>query len=305
MSAENDSQWEQLWLPLWPLASDDLRRGIYRESRADALQRRYIEANPKALSNLLVVDIDHSDARLRVQWERQGWYPNALVENPSNGHAHAVWALQEPITRTSYAKRKPLAFAAAVTEGLRRSVDGDKGYSGLMTKNPDHAAWDAHWMTDRLYSLRELQERLEDIGSMPPPSWKRTRRRNPVGLGRNCDIFESARTWAYRLARQIRQRHEHATDEDSRDLLAGIAEHVTELNISYTEPLPNSETRSISKSIHGWITTHFDGWIDSRLVSTATFSTIQSARGHKSGQSRRTAHSKANRQTILEALNDE
>src|SRR5690606_3036215 len=132
-----------------------------------------------------------------------------------------------------------------------------------MTKNPQHGAWDAHWMTDRLYSLRELQERLEDIGSMPPPSWKRTRRKRPVGLGRNCDIFESARTWAYRLARQIRQRHERATAEDSRDLLAGISEHVTELNLSYAEPLPASETRSISASIHRWITTRFDGWTDS------------------------------------------
>ncbi|MBK4142144.1 hypothetical protein GWO54_06250 [Corynebacterium macginleyi] len=29
--------------------------------------------------------------------------------------------------------------------GLRRSVDGDKGYSGLMTKNPEHIAWNSHW----------------------------------------------------------------------------------------------------------------------------------------------------------------
>ena len=36
---------------------------------------------------------------------------------------------------------------------------------------------------------------------MPPPSWKRTRRKNPVGLGRNCALFESARTWAYREIR--------------------------------------------------------------------------------------------------------
>jgi len=29
--------WEQQWLPLWPLASDDLRQGIYRMSRDSAL----------------------------------------------------------------------------------------------------------------------------------------------------------------------------------------------------------------------------------------------------------------------------
>ena len=41
-------EWEQLWLPLRPLASDDLRAGIYRQSRPSALTRRYIEANAAA-----------------------------------------------------------------------------------------------------------------------------------------------------------------------------------------------------------------------------------------------------------------
>src|SRR5699024_12725549 len=36
---------------------------------------------------------------------------------------------------------------------------------------------------------------------MPPPSWRRTRRKTPVGLGCNCAIFETARTWAYRELR--------------------------------------------------------------------------------------------------------
>ena len=121
----------------------------------------------------------------------------AVVENPSNGHAHAVWALSAPFARTEYAKRKPLAYAAAVTEGLRRSVDGDKGYSGLITKNPEHTAWDSHWITDKLYSLDELSFWLEETGFMPPESWKKTRRKSLIGLGRNCALFESARTWAY------------------------------------------------------------------------------------------------------------
>lgn len=80
-------EWEQLWLPVRPLASDDLRAGIYRQSRPSALTRRYIEANPHALSNLLVVDIDHEDAALRACWDRATWWPNLVVENPVNGHA--------------------------------------------------------------------------------------------------------------------------------------------------------------------------------------------------------------------------
>lgn len=276
--------WEQCWLPLWPLASDDLRTGIYREARTTAMRRRYVETNPAALSNLLVVDIDHEDALMRAIWEkaadhgREGWLPNAVVENPTNGHAHAVWALQEPVTRTEYARRKPLAFAAAVTEGLRRATDADKGYSGLITKNPLHDSWDASWWTDELYSLDYLAERLADIECMPPASWKRTKRRNVTGLGRNCSIFESARTWAYRAVRN------HFGDPQG--FREAVYTHVLELNAEFPEPLPSSEVRAIAKSISGWIINHSRMWADGPAVYEATFSTIQAARGRKSAEKR-------------------
>ena len=295
--ADTTTRWEQLWLPIWPLASDDLKAGIYRGSRQNALQRRYIEANPQAVSNLLVVDIDHEDALLRSIWDREGWRPNAVVENPANGHAHAVWALKEPITRTEYARRKPLAYAAAITEGLRRSVDGDKSYSGLMTKNPEHDHWNATWWSNELYTLPQLDEHLTSHNLMPPASWRRTRRKNPVGLGRNCTIFETARTWAYRAARQIRLRHEHPTPEDSTLLYDVISSHVHELNTEFSEPLPAREAQQIATSIHKWITTKFYGWTDSRTVNQATFSAIQSARSRK-----RTSKNKV---LIEAAINDD
>lgn len=290
-TAERTRQWDQMWLPLWPLASDNLLTGVYRQARGDAMRRRYLEANPQALSNLLVVDIDHEDAAMRTLWHRQAWWPNAVVENPSNGHAHAVWALSEPITRTEYGRRKPLAYAAAITEGLRRSVDGDAGYSGLMTKNPSHDDWDALWCNgDRLYSLDELAGHLTEAGHMPPTSWKRTKRRNTVGLGRNCSIFETARTWAYR---EIRNHW-----FDSTGLHAAISTHVHELNAEFPEPLPASEARAIAASIHRWITTKSRMWADGPAVYEATFSTIQAARGRK-GRGQRTEN---NRQKIAQEL---
>lgn len=275
MAAPTHAQWDQLWLPLWPFASDELARGIYRMGRGDALERRYIEANPQAVSNLLVVDIDHPDALLRVMDSRHDWLPNAVVESPS-GHAHAVWALAEPVTRTEYARRRPLAYAAAVTEGLRRSVDGDKGYSGLLTKNPMHTDWHAWWLTDHLYALPELDEHLTDHGSMPPASWQRTKRRRPVGLGRNCTIFETARTWAYREVRN------HFGD--SAGLATAIADHAHLLNTEFADPLPRSEVSQIAASIHRWIVTQSRMWADGPAVYEATFSTIQAARGRKGGQ---------------------
>lgn len=281
-TTKQDTDWEQMWLPRRPLASDDLKAGIYRESRPKALTRRYIEANPQAMSNLLVVDIDHEDALMRAVWDRKEWLPNAVVENADNGHAHAVWVLAEAVTRTEYAHRKPLAYASAVTEGLRRSVDGDQGYSGLITKNPTHDFWNASWYTDKLYTLRELDERLSATGFMPPPTWARTRRKNPVGLGRNCSIFETARTWAYREVRH------HFGNPDG--LREAISAHVHQLNAEFTEPLPYLEAQHIAASIHRWITTQSRMWRDGSVVYEANFIAIQSARGRKSGQVRRAIH---------------
>jgi len=277
--ATSEALWDQLWLPLWPLASDNFHEGIFKMARGKALKRRYVQANPDTISNLLIVDIDHPDAVLRaLSANKSHPMPTAIVENKANGHAHGVWALEDGITRTEYAKRAPLAYAAAVVEGLRRAVDGDTGYSGFLTKNPVHADWNTLWLADNtedLYTLRQLEALLGD--HMPPKQWRR--RKNPVGLGRNCTIFETARTWAYREVR-----HHFGNSEGLR---AAIHGHVTALNTEFTEPLPAQEADGIARSIHKWITTKSRLWRDGAAVYEATFSTIQSARARKNAGSAR------------------
>lgn len=271
--------WDRIWLPRRPLATDDPTTGLTRTSRTLALDRRLIETNPAALTSLLAVDVDHPDALIRALWDRADWLPTVVTENPGNGHAHAIWALTAPVATTEYAHRRPLALAAAVTEGLRRSVDGDPAFGGLITKNPLNGNWSTHWVTNHTYGLRELARHLDDADLMPPASWRRARRKNPVGLGRNCCLFETARTWAYREARH------HWGDPDG--LHRAITSTVRDLNQNFSDPLPSSETRAIATSIHKWITTKSRIWKDGPATYEATFITIQSARGKKSGQKRR------------------
>ena len=271
--------WDRIWLPRRPLATDDPTTGLTRTSRTLALDRRLIETNPAALTSLLAVDVDHPDALIRALWDRANWLPTVVTENPGNGHAHAIWALTAPVATTEYAHRRPLALAAAVTEGLRRSVDGDPAFGGLITKNPLNGNWSTHWVTSHTYGLRELAGHLDDADLMPPASWRRARRKNPVGLGRNCCLFETARTWAYREARH------HWGDPDG--LHRAITSTVRDLNQNFSDPLPSSETRAIATSIHKWITTKSRIWKDGPATYEATFITIQSARGKKSGQKRR------------------
>jgi hypothetical protein len=127
---------------------------------------------------------------------------------------------------------------------------------------------------------------------MPPPSWRRSKRRNTTGLGRNCAIFETARTWAYRDVRRCPDRSPAA----SAWLATAISSHVEELNTAFPEPLPASETRAIATSIHRWITTRSRMWADGAVVYEATLVAIQSARGRKGGR----ASGETRRQRSLE-----
>lgn len=122
------------YLPRRPLCCDADYAQLRRRSRADALKHEHIETNPAALVNMLVVDIDAAEGRAMALWEHQGMMPNLVMENPANGHAHAAWVLAAPVCRTDVARLKPLKLARSVTEGLRRSCDGDAGYAGLLMK---------------------------------------------------------------------------------------------------------------------------------------------------------------------------
>ena len=160
-----------------------------------------------------------------------------------------------------------------------RATGGDEGYSGLITKNPTHTGWEATWWTDQLYTLGYLRDRLADIECMPPQSWKRTKRRNTVGLGRNCSIFETARTWAYREVR-----HHFG---DPHGFTNAVYACVHELNSEFPEPLCTSEANAIAKSISTWIINRSRIWADGEAAYEATFSTIQAARGKIGGTNRR------------------
>src|SRR5699024_4933291 len=155
-------------------------------------------------------------------------------------------------------------------------------FDGLITKTPKHDHWNATWWTDERYSLKQLGEHLTDHGFMPPRSWRRTRRKNPVALGRNCYIFETARTWAYREARRIRLRHEYPPADDSTQLHDVIRAAVPEISGSFHAPLPRNDAQQLANSIHEWITTRFSRWKASRTVNQATYTNIQAARGRNS-----------------------
>ena len=271
---------EGWWLPRRPLCCDDDYSQLVRRSRTDALRCKHIEANPSALVNTIVVDIDDANAKAMALWGHRGMLPNWIAENPANGHAHAGWVLTYPVPRTDMARLKPLKLLHAVTEGLRRSVDGDEGYSGLLMKNPLSDAWDSDLCREDTYDLPDLVAALEEHGDMPPKSWTRTKRAREVGVGRNCTLFDEARTLAYRQVRRLPDR----TPASSDLLREYVRRTCHEINASFPDPLPVREVNDTARSIHKWITTRSRMWRDGAVANAATFVAIQSARGRKGGR---------------------
>jgi hypothetical protein len=266
--------WETSWLPRRPLATDDLDRGCWRQSRGDALERRYLEHSPQALLSMLVIDVDHDDALLRALEEpRTHPMPSWIAESPS-GRGHVGWVLRTPVVRTDAGRPKPLAFAAKVEEGLRRSLDGDVGYAGLLTKNPTHADWVTTWGTEQLYDLSDL---AEGLGELMPRSLPR-RTVESSGLGRNVALFNRVRMWAYRACRRYDSRTEW-------EEVAGA--YALAVNEEFPVPLGAAEVGHVARSVARW--TWRNGF------RAEGFQAVQARRGAQGGRANTPAQQAAKR----------
>lgn len=232
--------WRERYLSRFPLATDDLELGVWRERRERALRRQYVETSPRALVAAVVIDVDRPNAVLRA-FERPSDHPMpSWVVEGNNGHGHVGWWLESPVCRTDAARVDPLRYLARVTEGLRRSLDGDQAYTGLLTRNPLHADADVIWGTDRAYSLR-------DLGTIHTPRQLPRKPEQSSGLGRNCTLFHTARKALY-----IQYDPARPADEWHRM----VTRHCNEVNATFDAglggPLPFSEVQATASSISRW-----------------------------------------------------
>ena len=258
-------------LPRRPYCTNDPHKGQTVRSAETALTFSNIQPNTSGKVVWLAYDVDHPDSA--TAWDRLNAPPPTLsIENPDNGHAHLLYALEAPVPRTEAARAKPLFYLAAVQEGLRRKLTADPGYSGHLCKNPLHGRWATQSFAGT-YSMGELSEWLV----LPSPDDMKKRVRDPdyAGLGRNCELYERLRQEAYRLVRKFwipggLEPFKDAVRMRAEDL---NAEHFTEL-------LPMAEVKSLAASIARWVWENF---------KPAEFRKIQSVRGARKGQAKRGA----------------
>jgi hypothetical protein len=255
--------------PRKPYCSDDKTASSIRTLQ-HALKRPYIQANPPHMRIWTIYDIDRPAAALA--WDDANLPPPtwAAVDRQST-RGHLVWGLSVPVLVDSPDMRqRPLRYLCAVEEGLRVKLQADRGYSGLMTKNPGHELWRVLRGPRMAYELAELAEYVD------LPKFISTRKPEEIGLGRNVNVFESLRQYAYRHIRHYKG--------DVRNFVlwqAHLNTKALERNGDLLYPLAGNEVWHIAKSVSKWTWNRFD-----LEASDARFSKLQAFRAAQGNKGR-------------------
>lgn len=247
--------------PYKPYCTNNLDDGVIIRKRDKALEMLYIQANQPAIQTCLLFDLDKDNSF--YAFEDAGLpVPHFITKSPQSGRCHYGYILKAGVCKTQEARLKPLKYAAAVEDGIAKKLGADPSYTGLITKNPTNPHWSPYWSGADLYELDYLADFVELNGKA------KTERAENYGLGRNVNLFDDLRAWAYKKVLNFKSTSTYES------WMCEIERQAVNLNAvcNTVNPLPFSEIKATAKSVGRWVWRNFD--------STA-FSAIQSARAKK------------------------
>ena len=242
-------------LPWHGHATDDLETGVRLYPTQELLKKSIVQTNPYNSVGWIIVDLDSPTSHLDWQ-DVNAPPPNIISINKGNGHAHLFYGLEKPVHKNDVSSFKALKYCAAVNIALTQYLGGDEGYAMHLSKNPTNEKWLNLFPRQGLYTLEELADWLPNLGKVK-------RKKLPdISLGRNVNLFEKLRMYAY---------SERRTATDYQQFYANIYTQAKIHNSSFITPLPNGEIRATAKSIAKWTWVHmnnkgFEEWGEQRRV---------------------------------------
>ena len=266
----------------WTLCADSFENGTYRKPKEKALNKKYIGYNNNYFINGFVFDIDQPSGA--IAWDDCGLpKPNIIIQNTANGHAHLLYALKAPVCKTDNARVKPLKLASLIQTGFTDRLKADRAYADVLMKNPiNEAEWRTIWGNVEAYDLSYLSEFI-------PDDIQEQKRLPSIGLGRNVNLFEDLRHYAYKSVLKFKEKSNYERWEKELVLKANG------LNIfcNSSNPLSYNEIKATARSVAKWT------W---RNFNKECFSSIQSCRGKKNAGKKKTkVRSKAMLEQIMKA----
>jgi hypothetical protein len=270
----------------YALCCDDFSTGVYRRHKEQALKNKYIAFNNKYFINGLVFDIDNKNGA--IAWDLEGLpKPNVIIQNTNNGHAHLLYALKNPVLKTSIAKIKPLKLASIIQCGFTDRLKADRAYADVLMRNPLNTNESRTiWGNLPPYELYHLADFVSD--NIKNKNVKHNRS-DIYGLGRNVNLFEDLRQIAYKDVLRYKSNklyNDFFNDTFSKAIILNNFSNTT-------DPLSHNEVKQICQSICKWTWMNF---------SKEKFSEIQSNRGMKNTGKKKITNLKTKLDKIWEIL---
>lgn len=247
-----------------PYSTEDPHFGITIRKKAAALKKSHIQYNDQSFVKWLCFDLDFSLSLFAFE-NKNLPEPSFIVINQKNGHSHYYYGLAHKVCKTDAARQKPLQYLAAVENAFIEKFGADENFVGLIGKTPHHPEWRTFESQNaHMYDLGDLAEWVD-----LKEKRKRPKEASIVGLGRNCDMFDALRKWAYVSIRHYRE------TSTGKDFFEDCLTQAGKFN-NFSTPLHFSEVKAISKSVSRWVWNKFD--IE---ASDRRFSKLQSNRVSK------------------------
>lgn len=257
-------------LPNKPYCTRGKGESLRIRPKKTAMEHPLIQFNDHAFVSWLCFDLDYAYLQEGVKNDVCIPSPTFVVENPLNGHCHVYYGLITPVCRTDSARQKPLRLLAMVEEALRLKLGADEGFAGLIGKMPHHEQWrtiENSKFIECLYELGEFAEWIDLPKSLPKRLGIRT------GLGRNIELFDKLRYWAYKW------KAEFLDQKKGVDRWGVAVLQQCEKYNNFASPLPASEVKSIAKSVAKWTWQKYTGRMDDK-----DFARLQAIRGSRGGK---------------------
>lgn len=206
-----------------------------------------------------------------MEWERADLpVPTFIAVDRDNTRAHVGYALSSPVCTTDAARIGPMQYLAAVEYAYTAKIRADFAFSGPVSKNPLHPHWRVWEPANApVYELSFLAEFVDLPNRLPS---------RQAGVGRNCELFDQLRIWAYSSVRDFWCPGGQGAWQEA------VHRQADTFN-TFAKPLGASEIRGLARSVSRYV------W---RRFTPSGFRQVQAERGRLGGRASGAARLVAN-----------
>jgi len=232
-------------LPQRPYCTNSLGRRFRILDAPRAVEFANIQHNSPLVWRWMIFDIDGEDSYTRAE-NRGCPPPNFIALNRENGHGHAGYLLESPVTAFESSSSKANKFYEDVERGMTHRLGADRAYPGFLSKSPLCQRWETDWQAVNPYRLDTLNDYLDKTDKRKPLV------REMSAVGRNATLFDALSGWAYK--NWYKTTKEGKSQAEFETMIREVAEGV---NATFPMPLCAAEIKGVCRSVAKWVCQKF------------------------------------------------